>query len=229
MCDQDELPPATILDYVKKTTAVKRTSVPLRSIHPGPQPQDHTATRDLPSSEQPITSIYHLLISRIVKLKSGPFHEHSSQLYNIANGVKTWTKLNEGMRKMYDVSSRALLLEVIDADHLGFQAEVLGKRVVVQHIPLGGFLAWDPPEETSAIDTRSNASPAPSTSAPWTSSSAQSLPAQTGAPWATSAAPSPWSASVASTGPAHQMSAPWASANSTSVPPAMAAPWARKS
>jgi len=56
-------------------------------------------------------------------MKQGPFHEHSSQLYSIAVGVRTWTKVNSGLFKMYE-------------------AEVLGKRVVVQHIPLGGLLSW---------------------------------------------------------------------------------------
>jgi len=65
-------------------------------------------------------------IMRIYEVKHGPFHEHSSQLYSIAVGVQFWAKVNSGLFKMYE-------------------AEVLGKRVVVQHIPLGGLLAWDTP------------------------------------------------------------------------------------
>ncbi|KAH8824978.1 hypothetical protein DL96DRAFT_153014 [Flagelloscypha sp. PMI_526] len=106
MCLQDDYPPETILDFVKKANAAQKT----KSL----------------VDEPLILSLYHLMVRRILKIKSGPFHEHSSQLYNIASGVKTWRKVNEGMRKMYD-------------------AEVLSKRVVVQHIPLGGVLLWDPP------------------------------------------------------------------------------------
>ncbi|KIP11020.1 hypothetical protein PHLGIDRAFT_21917 [Phlebiopsis gigantea 11061_1 CR5-6] len=78
----------------------------------------------------PPTNLYFLCISRIREVKYGPFHEHSSQLYSIAMGVKHWHKVNTGLFKMYE-------------------AEVLGKRVVVQHIPLGGVLEWDVPESRS--------------------------------------------------------------------------------
>jgi len=70
------------------------------------------------------TNLYFLSIMRIHEVKRGPFHEHSSQLYSIATGVATWKKVNSGLFKMYE-------------------AEVLGKRVVVQHLPLGGILEWN--------------------------------------------------------------------------------------
>lgn len=73
----------------------------------------------------PETNLYFLSISRIHKVKHGPFHEHSSSLHSIAVGVPNWGKVHSGLFKMYE-------------------AEVLGKRVVVQHIPLGGLLKWDP-------------------------------------------------------------------------------------
>ncbi|KXN91754.1 Serine/threonine-protein phosphatase 2A activator 1 [Leucoagaricus sp. SymC.cos] len=72
----------------------------------------------------PSTNLYFLAITRIHNVKRGPFFEHSSQLYSIATGVPTWAKVNSGLFKMY-------------------RAEVLGKRVVVQHIPLGGLLEWE--------------------------------------------------------------------------------------
>ncbi|KZT73453.1 Phosphotyrosyl phosphatase activator [Daedalea quercina L-15889] len=72
----------------------------------------------------PPTNLYFMSIMRIREVKHGPFHEHSSQLYAIAVGVVSWFKVNSGLFKMYE-------------------AEVLGKRVVVQHIPLGGLLDWD--------------------------------------------------------------------------------------
>lgn len=70
-------------------------------------------------------NFYSLSLRRILEVKSGPFHEHSSQLYSIATGVPRWEKVFSGLGKMYD-------------------AEVLGKRVVVQHLPLGGLYPWDP-------------------------------------------------------------------------------------
>ncbi|OJT15081.1 Serine/threonine-protein phosphatase 2A activator 1 [Trametes pubescens] len=79
----------------------------------------------------PPTNLYFMAITRILQVKSGPFHEHSSQLYAIATGVQHWSKVYNGMLKMYE-------------------GEVLGKRVVVQHIPLGGLLKWDPLPSTPA-------------------------------------------------------------------------------
>ncbi|RDB25696.1 Serine/threonine-protein phosphatase 2A activator 1 [Hypsizygus marmoreus] len=72
----------------------------------------------------PQTNLYFMQITRIRQVKFGPFHEHSSQLHSIAVGVPNWNKVNSGLFKMYE-------------------AEVLGKRVVVQHLPLGGLLEWD--------------------------------------------------------------------------------------
>ncbi|KAF8799054.1 Phosphotyrosyl phosphatase activator [Phlegmacium glaucopus] len=79
----------------------------------------------------PPTNLYFMAIMRILDVKSGPFYEHSSQLHSIAVGVPNWGKVNSGLFKMYE-------------------AEVLGKRVVVQHIPLGGLLDWEIQEVTSA-------------------------------------------------------------------------------
>ncbi|KAG9104835.1 Serine/threonine-protein phosphatase 2A activator 1 [Ceratobasidium sp. 370] len=66
----------------------------------------------------PPTDLYLLSILRIDSIKTGPFHEHSPQLYSIASSVPMWRKVNTGLMKMYE-------------------AEVLSKRVVVQHLPLG--------------------------------------------------------------------------------------------
>ncbi|GLB44736.1 putative PPIases accelerate the folding of proteins [Lyophyllum shimeji] len=81
----------------------------------------------------PSTNLYFMMIKRIQHVKHGPFHEHSSQLHSIAMGVPNWRKVNSGLVKMYE-------------------AEVLGKRVVVQHLPLGGLLEWD--NDTSTSDNR---------------------------------------------------------------------------
>lgn len=53
----------------------------------------------------PPTNLYFLSISRVHEVKSGPFHEHSSQLYAIATAVPNWGKVNSGLFKMYEVSN----------------------------------------------------------------------------------------------------------------------------
>ncbi|KAN0092526.1 hypothetical protein V8E55_003310 [Tylopilus felleus] len=68
-------------------------------------------------------NLYFMAIARIHQVKYGPFFEHSSQLYSIATHVQSWAKVNKGLFEMY-------------------QAEVLGKHVVVQHLPLGGLIEW---------------------------------------------------------------------------------------
>ncbi|CAL1715873.1 unnamed protein product [Somion occarium] len=96
----------------------------------------------------PPTNLYFLSISRIHEVKTGPFHEHSSQLYNIATGVPRWAKVNSGLFKMYE-------------------AEVLGKRVVVQHIPLGGLMEWDITSSDPMKPDRRTHALAEAVQAPW--------------------------------------------------------------
>ncbi|KAI0353684.1 Phosphotyrosyl phosphatase activator [Trametes cingulata] len=113
----------------------------------------------------PPSNLYFISIMRIHEVKSGPFHEHSSQLYSIATGVQYWSKVHSGLFKMYE-------------------AEVLGKRVVVQHIPLGGLLDWDveqrPPAASVAPLASPSVPPMAATAAPWA----------TAAPYATTIPPS---------------------------------------
>ena len=52
----------------------------------------------------PSTNLYFMAIMRILDVKTGPFHEHSSQLHSIAVGVPNWGKVNSGLFKMYQVS-----------------------------------------------------------------------------------------------------------------------------
>ncbi|XP_042221563.1 serine/threonine-protein phosphatase 2A activator-like isoform X2 [Homarus americanus] len=63
-------------------------------------------------------------IKFILSVKTGPFAEHSNQLWNIS-GVQSWTKINQGLIKMY-------------------KAEVLHKFPVVQHILFGTILSISP-------------------------------------------------------------------------------------
>ncbi|KAJ8518454.1 hypothetical protein ONZ45_g4469 [Pleurotus djamor] len=120
----------------------------LYSLRIDPVPKDQA---DIPVSAVlhtplPPTNLYFMSITRIHEVKNGPFHEHSSQLYAIATGVPNWRKVNSGLFKMYE-------------------AEVLAKRVVVQHIPLGGILEWDSSAPVDAGNVHIN------TQAPWLSPS----------------------------------------------------------
>lgn len=122
----------------------------------------------------PPTNLYFLSISRIHQVKQGPFFEHSSQLYSIATGVQYWSKVNSGLFKMYEVcGSHDAISPYPNLSDV--QAEVLGKRVVVQHIPLGGLLQWDPKTpQKSRLDPSvapTSSLPAATTAAPWSRSS----------------------------------------------------------
>lgn len=63
-------------------------------------------------------------IKFINKVKTGPFAEHSNQLWNIS-GVANWGKVNSGLIKMY-------------------KAEVLAKFPIVQHFLFGSLLSVHP-------------------------------------------------------------------------------------
>ena len=79
-----------------------------------------------------------MAISRINKFKSGPWHEHSPQLYSIAHTVPKWSKINSGMLKMYD-------------------AEVLRKRVVVQHLVFSSLFPFElDPDLSNVIESPSS-------------------------------------------------------------------------
>ena len=87
-------------------------------------------------------NLYFMAIARIHQVKYGPFFEHSSQLYSIATHVQSWAKVNKGLFEMYQACRPCVRLSTV-LTRLLLQAEVLGKRVVVQHLPLGGLIEWD--------------------------------------------------------------------------------------
>ncbi|KAI8115737.1 hypothetical protein FF38_04865 [Lucilia cuprina] len=70
------------------------------------------------------TNYYFRQISTINRVKTSSLRWHSPMLDDIS-GVKKWTKVNEGMIKMY-------------------KAEVLGKVPVIQHFLFGDILKPDP-------------------------------------------------------------------------------------
>lgn len=70
------------------------------------------------------TSMFHAAVHFIHQVKSGPFFEHSNQLWNIS-AVESWAKVNKGLLMMY-------------AD------EVLAKFPIVQHLLFGPtVLRWN--------------------------------------------------------------------------------------
>jgi len=92
---------------------------------------------------------YHFFacIKHISEVKTGPFAEHSNQLWNVS-GVKTWDKVNQGLVKMY-------------------RAEVLSKFPVMQHAYFGTLFTLKkcdnppPPVTTAASGMRPTASMLP--------------------------------------------------------------------
>ncbi|CAF96709.1 unnamed protein product, partial [Tetraodon nigroviridis] len=63
-------------------------------------------------------------IKFINEMKTGPFAEHSNQLWNIS-AVHSWSKVNQGLIKMY-------------------RAECLEKFPVIQHFKFGSLLSIQP-------------------------------------------------------------------------------------
>ncbi|RZC35864.1 PTPA and/or DBP domain containing protein [Asbolus verrucosus] len=72
-------------------------------------------------------------IRYINQVKTGPFAEHSNQLWSIS-GVPSWSKINGGLIKMY-------------------RAEVLSKFPVVQHIVFGSLFTLKAMEQCSGLMT----------------------------------------------------------------------------
>lgn len=68
--------------------------------------------------------MYLAAIKHICSVKTGPFPEHSNQLWNIS-GVPLWSKVNSGLIKMY-------------------KAELLAKFPVIQHFLFGSLLTLAP-------------------------------------------------------------------------------------
>ncbi|KAJ1350068.1 hypothetical protein KIN20_005778 [Parelaphostrongylus tenuis] len=62
-------------------------------------------------------------VNFINQTKTGPFYQHSNQLWNIS-AVPTWTKVNSGLFKMYE-------------------GEVLKKFPVVQHLRFGSLFSFE--------------------------------------------------------------------------------------
>ncbi|MCL4136989.1 UNVERIFIED_CONTAM: hypothetical protein GTU68_035702, partial [Idotea baltica] len=63
-------------------------------------------------------------IEYIMSVKTGPFAEHSNQLWNIS-AVQSWSKINQGLFKMY-------------------KAEILNKFPIIQHVLFGAIFSLSP-------------------------------------------------------------------------------------
>ncbi|KAL9940100.1 hypothetical protein V8E36_000805 [Tilletia maclaganii] len=166
--------------------SAQETFKPRDVLHPPPGSNGRPA---------PFANLYSLSIARVLTLKhGGPFAEHSPMLTDIASSVPTWSKVLRGLLRMYD-------------------AEVLGKRVVVQLWDFGGvgwvwegeFRSLSPSSreddeiqsgpgdmKAGAAGQRQAQQPAMApTTTPWASGSTSRLPAPShfapsGAPWASS-------------------------------------------
>lgn len=91
---------------------------------------DHKRIKPKSFPNQDICEAYakdYLFLSCILyihQVKTGPFAEHSNQLWNVS-GVQLWSKVNSGLFKMY-------------------KAEVLNKFPIIQHFLFGSLLTLDP-------------------------------------------------------------------------------------
>ncbi|XP_058804717.1 serine/threonine-protein phosphatase 2A activator-like [Phymastichus coffea] len=72
-------------------------------------------------------------IEFISKVKTGPFAEHSNQLWNVS-AVGSWSKVNSGLIRMY-------------------KAEVLAKFPVIQHVLFGSLFSMKPVPDSIAFKT----------------------------------------------------------------------------
>ena len=90
--------------------------------HPTIAPRDFTEPRIV--NENYESFMFLACIKFINEVKTGPFAEHSNQLWNIS-AVQTWSKVNSGLIKMY-------------------KAEVLCKQPIIQHFVFGSILSIDP-------------------------------------------------------------------------------------
>ncbi|KAK6058143.1 phosphotyrosyl phosphate activator protein [Cooperia oncophora] len=80
-------------------------------------------------------------VNFINQTKSGPFYQHSNQLWNIS-AVPTWTKVNSGLFKMYE-------------------GEVLKKFPVVQHFRFGSLFSFEERPNAGLLPTETAAQTTP--------------------------------------------------------------------
>ncbi|GHJ90322.1 hypothetical protein NliqN6_6724 [Naganishia liquefaciens] len=112
------------------------------------------ARRAAAGSEVVVKDLWTLSLQRIFEFKTGPFFEHSPLLNSLSTTMPNFRKIHKGLVKMY-------------------AEEVLGKRVVVQHLFLSE-ITWGPDiavglPAVKSSDERRTLSEA--TKAPWARSS----------------------------------------------------------
>ena len=90
-----------------------------------------TSISDYEKAEQ-LKEDYHFFacIHYISQVKTGPFAEHSNQLWNVS-GVPSWNKVYMGLIKMY-------------------RAEVISKFPIIQHTYFGSIFKLDPAKDQRA-------------------------------------------------------------------------------
>ncbi|CAD6887238.1 unnamed protein product [Tilletia controversa] len=164
--------------------------------------QEALKPRDIlpPISRPPrLPNLYSRSIARILTLKhGGPFAEHSPMLTDIASSVPSWSKVLRGLLRMYE-------------------AEVLGKRVVVQLWDFGGVgWVWEGEIRESSSSKQEGAQ-----ADVGVSKKAESPMAPTAAPWASTTTPTPQPGRQIPTATGmpgfSSTAAPWASGASSSA------------
>ncbi|XP_066597793.1 serine/threonine-protein phosphatase 2A activator-like isoform X2 [Prorops nasuta] len=80
-------------------------------------------------------------INFILQVKTGPFAEHSNQLWNVS-AVSSWSKVNSGLIRMYKVEHYFL--------------QVLSKFPVIQHVLFGTLLPMKPASNPPSKGSRPN-------------------------------------------------------------------------
>ncbi|PSK50368.1 hypothetical protein B9Z65_312 [Elsinoe australis] len=110
-------------------------------------------------------NLYFSAIAFIYDVKKGPFWEHSPTLYDISGIQAGWAKINKGLMKMYN-------------------AEVLSKFPVVQHLRFGSLFQWeaDPNATPAATSVHARSQPLPP-------STTARMPSHTAAPTGTTMPP----------------------------------------
>ncbi|GAB7338315.1 hypothetical protein MBLNU457_4627t2 [Dothideomycetes sp. NU457] len=162
-------------------------------------------------------NLYFGAVHFIYEVKKGPFWEHSPILFDISGIDKGWAKINQGLIKMYN-------------------AEVLSKFPVVQHLHFGSLFPWeqDPQavRQQASIHARSQPQPL-STSTLRTATPTQYMPPAQFMPPPGSMPPPRSNPSNGSTPYPSSLARPLGPLNTAALPAGQVGagptPWSRKS
>ena len=98
----------------KPSDVLSLVGVPARKTEPESTIDEDGLPRKIPAASSKVElppNFYSLSLRRVLDLKTGPFWEHSPQLYSIATSVPRWEKVKSGLGKMYEVRNRAVVFK----------------------------------------------------------------------------------------------------------------------